>query len=55
MKKYEHLREEIISLHNEGIRPTVIYRKLGIPKSSYLHIRKELMLESKSVRSKMFL
>ena len=51
MKKYDHLKEEIISLHNQGIRPVKIYRQLGIPKSSYLHLRKELHLESRAIRA----
>ena len=48
MKKYNHLYKEIQKLHDKGVRPTVIYKSLNIPKSSYLHIRKELNLESRA-------
>lgn len=49
--KYNILDEEIIKLHNSGMRPTAIRKLLGIPKSSYLHIRRRLNLESKAIRS----
>jgi hypothetical protein len=48
MKKYDHLYEEIQKLHDKGVRPTVIYKSLNIPKSSYLHIREKLNLESRA-------
>lgn len=51
MKKYDHIKDELIRLHNQGVRPTEIYRTLGIPKSSFLHLRQDLNLESRSIRS----
>lgn len=51
MSKYKKIEEEILSLHNQGIRPTAIQKQLGIPKSSYLHLRRKLNLESRAIKA----